>query len=521
MARKSNLPLHSNRDAAWDGDRAASLMLDDATDSDGNINSSRASEGFTYMLNDGANRGDYKSPFASIFSGRKEVVRSGVIAAKQRNGSVKGISEEERSSGMRFLERQQARFDGSDNSDGEQGAVRGIRLQTQRDEDAPGGEIIVHSGNTIRNRDFWTGKPFRFIPSGMRIEHWLKNPQVLWMHNFYIPIGTSDMYYANGMLMANNLKFHRKKIPVASDKFIGDSIGEFDTGVIADLWDEGWLKTVSVHIILTPEDEMNVINEEEMAEIIIPTSEVIEYSVVTIPADRDAIRMRMMGLGVTQDIAECVTCNLDAGRIMRTAESGISRPVSINSEVYEMASTTKEKKFMSVQPSFATAAEAEPPRLEMAEEELEPEAVESDVEEAELEVEVEIDEAAEEEGTEPEQAQSVIELGDAEIEALAQALAANERLVEVVMASPVVIARLRQAFGLDALEERVASLETAEPETLEAVPQKFKLVIAGGNQTQAQELRAPRPVQKPAGPAKKPAYAPSKREQMLTSIVRG
>lgn len=407
---------------------------------------------------------------------------------------------------------------------------RGITLQAQRDDAAPGGEIIVHSGTTIRNRDFWTGKPFRFIPSGMRIEYWLKNPQVLWMHNFHIPIGTSNMYYANGMLMANNLKFHRKKIPVASDKFIGDSVGEFDTGVIADLWDEGWLKTVSVHIILTPDDELNVINEEEMAEIIVPTSEVIEYSVVTIPADREAVRMRMMGLGVTQDIAECVTCQLDPGRTMRTAESGISRPVSINSEVYEMASTTKEKKFMSIQPSFATAAKAEPPRLEMAEEESEPEAVESDVEEVvnhevDLEVEVEIDEAAgeeEDEGAEPEQAQSVIELGDAEIEALAQALAANERLVEVVMSSPVVIARLRQAFGLDALEERVASLETAEPETLEATPQKFKLVIAGGNQTQAQELRAPRPTQqKPAGPAKKPAYAPSKREQLLTSIVRG
>lgn len=401
-------------------------------------------------------------------------------------------------------------------------APTGIRLQAQRDEAAPGGEIIVHSGTTIRNRDFWTGKPFRFIPSGMRIEYWLKNPQVLWMHNFHIPIGTSSMYYANGMLMANNLKFHRKKIPVASDKFIGDSVGEFDTGVIADLWDEGWLKTVSVHIILTPDDEMNVIDEEEMAEIIIPTSEVIEYSVVTIPADREAVRMRMMGLGVTQDIAECVTCNLDAGRIMRTAESGISRPVSINSEVYEMASTKKEEKeFMSVQPSFATAAETESPRLEMAEEGLEPEAVESDVEEAELEVDAEVDEAA---GEEVEEQQSIIELGDAEIEALAQALAANERLVEVVMASPVVIARLRLAFGLDALEERVAAMETEEPQTLESVPQKFKLVIAGGNRSQTQELAGRngngRSIQKPAGQPK-PAYAPSKRDQLVTSIVRG
>lgn len=187
-----------------------------------------------------------------------------------------------------------------------------------------------------------------------------------------------------------------------------------------------------------------------------------------------------------------------------------------------MASTKKEEKeFMSVQPSFATAAETESPRLEMAEEGLEPEAVESDVEEAELEVDAEVDEAA---GEEVEEQQSIIELGDAEIEALAQALAANERLVEVVMASPVVIARLRLAFGLDALEERVAAMETEEPQTLESVPQKFKLVIAGGNRSQTQELAGRngngRSIQKPAGQPK-PAYAPSERDQLVTSIVRG
>lgn len=516
MARKSNLPLHSNRDAAWDGDRAASLMLDDATDSDGNINSSRASEGFTYMLNDGANRGDYKSPFASIFSGRKEVVRSGVIAAKQRNGSVNGISEEERASGMRFLERQQARFDG--NSDGEQGAVKGIRLQAQRDETIPGDEIIVHSGNTIRNRDFWSGKPFRFIPSGMRIEHWLKNPQVLWMHNFYIPLGSSDMYHGNGMLMGRNLKFHRKKIPVASDKFIGDSIGEFDTGVIADLWDEGWLKAVSVHIILTPDDEMNVIDEEEMGEIIVPTSEVIEYSLVTIPADRDAIRMRMMGLGVEQDIAECVMCNLDPGRTMTTA-NGISRPVTISSEVYDMSllkrsKATEKPSFMTVQPSFAASADDDLTELEMAEEEL-PEAIED--EELEIEVGVEV----EDEGTVDDHAelldgQAQIIMGDEEVVALAQALASDERLVSAIIASPVV----RKALGLDELERRIAALETPEavdeePAGDQRPPQQFKLVISGA---QAAQSKVNGPAKRPV--ANKPAYSPTQREKLVTSLVR-
>ena len=60
------------------------------------------------------------------------------------------------------------------------------------------GRVIVASGSTTRNRDFWSGKMFRIVPSGIRTEAWEKNPVVLWLHNFAIPLGKSQVYAPKG-----------------------------------------------------------------------------------------------------------------------------------------------------------------------------------------------------------------------------------------------------------------------------------------------------------------------------------
>lgn len=161
------------------------------------------------------------------------------------------------------------------------------------------GRVLLASGNRTRNRDFWTGKVIRIDPNGVRLDSWRKNNLVVYMHNMSIPLATAEAELIDGMLWGSNLKFHRKKIPIA-----GWEIGEFDTSVIADLWEEGFLNATSIHVIFTPEDEKNIVETEE--EIFFPTSELIEWSIVTVGADREAVRQELSDRGVCSGITQCL-----------------------------------------------------------------------------------------------------------------------------------------------------------------------------------------------------------------------
>lgn len=190
-----------------------------------------------------------------------------------------------------------------------QNFAQGIRFQTEpmaRQD----GRILVASGTQSRNRDYYTGKPYRLVPSGMRYDAWAKTGLVLYMHNFNIPLAKGSMYLEDGMLWApDKLDFHRRIVPVATQNWIGDAIGDVDTGVIADLWEEHYLNSVSIHIMMTQADEENIVELEE--EILIPTSEVIEFSVVTVPGDREANRERMLAMGLDASLADCLLCGVD------------------------------------------------------------------------------------------------------------------------------------------------------------------------------------------------------------------
>lgn len=185
----------------------------------------------------------------------------------------------------------------------------GVRFQTEPT-DRKAGRILVVSGTQSRNRDWDTGKPYRLLPGGMRFDAWGKTGLVLYMHNFNIPLAKGSLFLEEGKLWApDTLDFHRRVVPVATQNWIGDAIGEIDTGVIADLWEEKYLNSVSIHIMMTQEDELNIVETAE--EILIPTSEVIEFSVVTVPGDREANRERMLAMGLDGALAECLLCEVE------------------------------------------------------------------------------------------------------------------------------------------------------------------------------------------------------------------
>lgn len=185
--------------------------------------------------------------------------------------------------------------------------ANGVTFQTE-ETDRQDGRILVASGTRSRNRDYWTGKAYRLVPSGMRFDAWAKTGLVLFMHNFNVPLGRSSMFLEGGQLFApDSIDFHKRVVPIATNNWIGDAVGEFDTSVIADLWDQRYLNSVSIHVMFTQEDEENIVELED--EILIPTSEVIEFSVVTIPGDREANREKMLSMGLNSDLVECLVCD--------------------------------------------------------------------------------------------------------------------------------------------------------------------------------------------------------------------
>jgi hypothetical protein len=188
---------------------------------------------------------------------------------------------------------------------------QGVQFQTEPTDRQEDGRILVASGSRSRNRDWDTNKPYRLMPSGMRFDAWAKTGLVLYMHNFHIPLGKGSLYLENGQLWApDTIDFHRRVIPVATQNWIGDAIGDIDTSVLADLWDQRYLNSVSIHVMFTPEDELNIVETAE--EILIPTSEVVEFSVVTIPGDREANRERMLAMGLEPGEKElCLLCDMD------------------------------------------------------------------------------------------------------------------------------------------------------------------------------------------------------------------
>jgi hypothetical protein len=444
-------------------------MLDAATDGDGNIEFEKAAEGFTYFVGERSDpkRGDFKSPFADLIDGSKKVVYRGVTAALSRNGSVKGISAEERKKGKSFLEGQRDRFPKNDKGDAQE-----IVIQFQAGEaDRSKGRILVASGTQSRNVDFWTGKHYRLVPAGMRTEYWENNPLVFYMHHFLIPLGTgSNMFVEDGKLwMPDNIQFHRKKVPVWG--FFGGA-DDFDTGVIADLWDERVLKAVSIHVMMTREDLANIVENDD--EIIIPTSEVIEVSVVTIPGDREAVREeeyiaelleRMETRGVDREMAECVSCN---------AGTYIPPLAMLRQSKSDQAANKGSMK------------ELVKPEVSMSKKEVEKTAPEAEVVEIET---PEVEETVLEETVEFEQE---IELPVLD---LAQAIAQDGQALQTLAMALVEVPEFVQAVSAAVFDQGSTALEAG---ITEVIPQRVKVVFSGsGQQRETRQEQAAQPVQRP------------------------
>jgi hypothetical protein len=310
----------------------------------------------------------------------------------------------------------------------------------------------------------------------MRLEKWEKNPLIFYMHHMGIPLAKAEMFIENGQLWAwDAFEFHRKEVPVFS---LFGGFGMFDTSAIADLWEEKFLNTVSIHIILSKQDDKNVVEGDE--EIVIPTSEVIEASIVTIPGDPDATREeeeflkefteRLRSKGVEKEMAECVACSF--GNVWTP-----SLPVWAD----QSEQTADRSRFIQ---SISV------PEVSMSKNKVEETALETAEVAEETPVEPAI-EAATLEPTEELVIEQEIELPVSDIaEAIAQDAEAMRVIAQALFNMPEFAQHVMSAVGVQA--------QALEPVIHEVLPQRISVRLVGSGQRQEAQVAPAQPVARPA-----------------------
>lgn len=351
------------------------------------------------------------------------------------------------------------------------------------------GRVLVASGGRSRNRDYWTGKAYRLDPAGMRLENWQKNPLFFYQHHMGIPLAKAEMFLENGQLWAfDDFEFHRKEVPVFN--FFG--FGMFDTNAIAELWEEKFLNAVSIHIILSKEDEENIVELEE--EILIPTSEVIEASIVTVPGDPAATREeeeflaefqnRLRRKGVPKEIAECVACNsvgelwtpnIPVWRDLSEQAVTSDRSLVFNISVPEvsMNKTKVEKKVEETETTetLETAEAAESTPVEPAAEPV----VEATLEAEELVIEEEVE-------------LPILVIA----EAIAQDGQALSAIANALVQMPDFVQHVMNAIGVMQTQQFEPVLQETQP-----LPRKVTIKLVGSGPSPVEQITPAQPVQRP------------------------
>lgn len=147
-----------------------------------------------------------------------------------------------------------------------------------------GGRIRINTASRDRDRD-------HVFPSGARVENYLKNPVVQWGHNYRDPwatVGrTTDLTITDEYIDA---EFELR--PAANE--------HDPQNIVQLLWEGGWVRTASIGFI----PDAGKANTEGGMDF--NGWELLEWSLVPIPANQDALRLAVKGLGdePTDDIWE-------------------------------------------------------------------------------------------------------------------------------------------------------------------------------------------------------------------------
>lgn len=145
-----------------------------------------------------------------------------------------------------------------------------------------GGRILINTGAVDRDKD-------RVFPTGAQIDNYLLNPVVQWGHNYRDPwatIGktTSLEISEDGIVAEFELR------PAANDAD--------PQNVILLLWNGGFVRTASIGFI-----PIDAVENEHGGRDFAPW-ELLEWSLVPIPANQEALRLAIKGLEASETPSE-------------------------------------------------------------------------------------------------------------------------------------------------------------------------------------------------------------------------
>lgn len=172
---------------------------------------------------------------------------------------------------------------------------------TQRRKD--GGDIVISTGRPDRDRD-------RVLPRGGRLDNYLRNPVVQWGHNYYEPwatIGRTESIEVSDAGLAANFTLRE----AASDTD--------PQHIILYLWQENFIRTASIGF--RPEEY----TANDLGGLDFTVWELLEWSLVPIPANTDALRLAAKRYPAAWDVLKRgrVLSAKNEGRI-RTAHDALS-----------------------------------------------------------------------------------------------------------------------------------------------------------------------------------------------------
>ena len=153
-----------------------------------------------------------------------------------------------------------------------------------------GGRILITAPSLDRDRD-------RVIPTGGRLESYLANPVVQWGHGYSEPWQT----------IGRATKLEVSAGGIVADFVLREPTTESDPQhIVRALWEQGLINAASIGfqpITLTPNDAGGVDFTEW---------ELLEFSLVPIPSNRDALRMAM----ANHPLAAKAFSEAKAGRVL-------------------------------------------------------------------------------------------------------------------------------------------------------------------------------------------------------------
>ncbi len=147
-------------------------------------------------------------------------------------------------------------------------------LVTRKD----GGRILINTASVDRDRD-------RVMPAGARVDNYMRNPVVQWGHDYRSPWAT----------IGKTTKLEVSPDGITADFDLRPTANEQDPQhIIRLLWEGGWVRTASIGF-MPAKAKPNDVGGNDFEE-----WELLEWSLVPVPSNQDALRLAAKALDETQ-----------------------------------------------------------------------------------------------------------------------------------------------------------------------------------------------------------------------------